>query len=303
MPQNVPEFSSPNMSNKTNSDKVVRDRIRALLPIVHPAAGLLRPLASTFVSFAPMRSGQHAVINWLLSQLGPALHLNHCFLRRRLSSYYVEPVDYVTCNEDGAQVVHRHCFDPQAVGRAIAHDFSNLWISFEDQAPIDSVMLRLVKELPAMPVVILRDPLNCLASSVAIYRKGNSGGAERLFHRREILKALLRIALEPETNGSPTIISYNRFVESEEYRAYTAGLFGVRCIKDLSLEHVPDFAGGSSFQGLAKGSELRGKVTTRYRTMESDPLFRELVADSELIELGKSFFQEDMPAYTSISAL
>ena len=88
-------------------------------------------------------------------------------------------------------------------------------------------------------------------------------------------------------------ISYNHFVRDPEYRLKIANQLGLSVTPyvEEALGEVPDFGGGSSFSGT-QTFELEA-VFKRWEAYKDDPLFRELLDDSELRALSEQFFGED----------
>tara|TARA_Y100000034_G_scaffold288_1_gene400 strand:- start:2145 stop:2885 length:741 start_codon:yes stop_codon:yes gene_type:complete len=234
--------------------------------------------------FAMMRSGQHAVINWLLAQLpkphtfiNDPLHPVQRFGKKRLA----QPNDlyYVYNIED------RFILDGAAESEEKLHDYSD------------------VRDGGIINVLILRDPFNLFASRYAreTARKNLATGEKQHEEIRNCSWSPLegwtsKKALECWKNHvkevrSPTIINlivnYNEWVLSEEYRKSLSEFFEVE-FNDVGYEKLAIVQGeGSSFDGIQKLES--SKVLKRYKKYIYDGYFMSLF-DKETVALAEDIF-------------
>lgn len=250
------------------------------------------------------RSGNHAIIDWLLHQM-PG---RRCFLN------CAEPGQnpFETARPLGDQEVcasNLPGFD-LAAERAGRHQPKD-WLvhSYED------VYLRRLAETRETPgvggsarrtdLLILRDPFNLFASRrrFGLFERDSGvasyivtlGTALRIWkqHARQFLG---RRRVLP---GRVIPVSYPEWTKSCAYRQSLAAELGVP-FDDARFACVPDTAGGSSFDFMACADDAAAmKVHQRWRHYADDPDFRELF-DAETIELARNAFG---PMDVAISAL
>ncbi|MEZ5571389.1 MAG: hypothetical protein R3E64_05130 [Halioglobus sp.] len=216
-----------------------------------------------------MRSGNHAIIEWLLS-----LYLGEktCFLNN---------VDHGLCDPfaTARKVVisgFEHDTDPQATR---LQDKRVLIYSYEDRKQLqktgtsfldsvfDANFERRREEFLghsqcARDVLILRDPFNCLASRITMIRnRGAQGGMKNLQAIADNWKALARRAQQirdGNANGE-IVILFNTWISSREYRQRIAADLGGH-YTETSMRSVSTFGGGSSFTpGQKKRDTAAGK--------------------------------------------
>lgn len=235
------------------------------------------------------RSGNHAIIQWLLAQAQGRT----CFLN--CTEPKNNPFSWPRCLGDGrAYLASYPEFDLQ---RERSGDFSRkdyLIYSHED------VFLGLLRRGPweeerddwvgrsaeRRDILILRDPFNLFASRM----KAGIGTiplhtAVRIWkqHAKEFLG---RQQTLPEP---PVCISYNDWVAKKSYRREAAERLGLT-FSDAGRHRVPTTAGGSSFDSLRhrrRASKMR--VFDRWKEFFRDDSYRSLF-DAQMMDLSETIF-------------
>jgi len=229
------------------------------------------------------RSGNHAIIDWILAQASGRT----CFLNCAEAGH--SPFATARPLSDGgpAHRVSFEGFDPEAerCGRHAPKDL--LLHSYED-----TFLRALQREVDVgtsarrVDVLVLRDPYNLVAS-----RRASGVGhvsesvALRIWcqHAREFLGE--RRHLGPDRLP----VSYNRWVAEPAYRRAIAERLGLRH-DDRSLRRVPACAGGSSFDGVAfHGRAQEMGVLERWRAFGHEPSYLRLFT-SEVRALAERAF-------------
>jgi hypothetical protein len=96
--------------------------------------------------------------------------------------------------------------------------------------------------------------------------------------------------------GGVLRVNYSRWFRDGAYRAELAGRLGVE-LTDFGLEVVPDFGGGSSFEGKRmSGRAQQMNVGERWKANAEHPLMRSLLADEAVRDLCAEIFGEAAPA-------
>jgi hypothetical protein len=245
------------------------------------------------------RSGHHAVINWLLSQVeGRYVFLNDCRAGtnpfescKRRSSRYGAPLGQ-----------HNGLWWRQEIaGRHSKRKF--LVYNYEDQSPSEVATpdVEIHRErwvggsARRFDMLILRDPYNLLASKLRwAYGERYQPSLDSLYETRDLWKAHAKEYLG-ETKYLPNrlSVSYNAWFANPAYRRALAEKLGVKWT-DKGMEEVARWGPtvwGDSFDGLNyDGRATEMKVLERWKTYAGDPFFRRLVDDEELVSLSERAF-------------
>ena len=242
-------------------------------------------MGRVFQTFGCIRSGQHAVINWICSQIGNITHLNNCFR-------YEEKVYPKT----GRFIVYRNSskMDSGVIGiqtfleqrQAEAYDNENLLFSFENQPFTTDLPAAFA---PYVKIIIVRDVYNWLSSVVhsILLENLNAVGIYMEFWKDHLTECL---------NEESTVIdiNYNDWFTSEDYRRKLSDrLESPRT--DIGLEEIGAFAGGSSFEGMARnGSASSMDVLNRWKAIEGLPGLHMYLTD-EIQDLNLRYFGNTCP--------
>ncbi len=235
-----------------------------------------------YLSFAMQRSGQHVVLDWFCRGLDEIIHLNHCrFYNRRGVSVLSPMTGRTTVYTQG------NSHDSDKVGRFRNRKFlanylegkKDLIYTVED-FPHNSKYFNIIKEkFKPKTFLILRDPANWLASSIA----HDKHSFAQLKINLENYKSYIRAALDEDVLS----INYTNFIQDIEYRKALAEIFSINEFENAekALHRTPDFGGGSSF---SKGEDT--DFLSRWKRYKDDARFIDLLNDAELIQLAKRYF-------------
>jgi len=247
------------------------------------------------IAFAHMkRAAGHPVMDWIVSQVeGETLFMNsvgkHPLRRSKRSSRLPSLGD-----------VRR----PLSEFRG--RDLSLVICSYEDN-PVDEVIFQEadVEAEARTRVVLIRDPFNHLASTVAMGRRKNDWtlihkpketgeptreGVARWAERwKHYARECLRIV--EQHDPTEVAINYNRWLSDEAYRDELFGWLALDRRTDAAMDAVPLQGAGSSFERRKlNGSGREGKYLQRWQTVADKPWFRDAFKDRELIELSEQLF-------------
>lgn len=237
------------------------------------------------------RSGNHAVINWILSQATGRTCFLNCTEPKFNPFATARPLD------DGRSVLANYeDFDLAAELRGDFSDKDLLVYSHEDCFLGTMVRGAFEENHDAMvgpsreraDVLILRDPYNLFASRL----HGGFGDVSRQIamriwkqHAREFTGD--RRCLKQRR----VLISYNRWASDRLYRRRIAAELGIR-FHDEGISEVPAAGNGSSFDGRRyHGSAARMKILERWKHFAGDRAFAALF-DREVHELSRWVFGE-----------
>jgi LPS sulfotransferase NodH len=244
---------------------------------------------------AIQRSGHHGVINWILSQCdGPALFLNDVhpgtnpFVTCSIATRVEPPGDPVS--------VPKGLLEPFAARACLVHNYEDhpLPLVFSDAAETrhDGWVGQSGER---RDVIVLRDPFNTFASRMRASwmrnRIGDENGRAALIAlwKQYAQEALGRSAL---LRHRPLVILFNRWITELGYRQACAHALGLP-FSDRGLRRISAEYGGSSFDGLAfDGRSDEMALDQRWRHYADDPLFCEIFADRELLDMSEALFGE-----------
>lgn len=229
-----------------------------------------------------MRSGNHAIIDWICEQHrdSPICFLNN--VRHGLFDPYSNYAQRVLTNIDQA-------IDTESL-RALKKRL--LVYSYEDRAGIAARNCDLLesafgrefeplregffgKSRHRMNILIVRDPFNCFASRLKLIRgRGPLGGERDSGAIAGAWKSLARKALQLENHPEPEwlTIKYNNWVSDPSYRQQLSeSLHGN--FSDSSIQSISNFGGGSSFQPTPLSVR---EILTRWKELLNIRRYRKL---------------------------
>jgi len=238
-----------------------------------------------FQVFAPRRSGHHAVMWWIVSQIQPPWQR----LNNRRLPLVIDPV------REGRK--KRYDYDRSPLLNA-------LMVNYEDADPFQ---LERLSRQPRQPLVrgieaertqylvILRDPFNNLASK----RRANpERGLEAARREVDVWKRLAREYLGiTDYLPNKEVISFNDWFTSRAYRLRIAERLELDFDDDhpdaqKALKAVPGTFGVSRFDHRKyNGRAQQMDVLNRWKLLQGDPLFLRLLRDPELLALSDRIFR------------
>lgn len=252
--------------------------------------------------FGIRRSGNHAVINWILKQVqGPIFFLNNTNLLRPLwkDRDFVERERPVFFQNEGGSL------HPLWQGNdgfpAHMHGPLNLFLHSYENARFSGPLLRVAdhnKRFLINPpeqrcdVLILRDPFNLFASRLqsGILSSGRDDRYNQvdlwLYYAEEYL------GITNELGDTKLCVNYNRWCTEKSYRQRLAEEMGIE-FTDTGFDEVPRFGGGSSFEGRKRHGKASAMTTsTRWRQFVADPRYVKCFKDPLVLELSEAIFGE-----------
>lgn len=231
-----------------------------------------------------MRSGNHAIIDWLIRNRPVAdfAFLNSC----KVGEDPFLSLSHIVVGEHRASVKFRGTprFD-RIFAQIPRRPF--LLVSYENRPPVaegpgpSAATPGFRVEDFAADIVIYRSFLNWLASYAA-YRQRKL--TEQGVAPPDILRQLSRgvaayagflRALGADAAGTFVPVLYDTWFRDEAYRARILARCGLP-VRDNSIGAVQSFAGGSTFEGVTQDAAALATLD-RWRQMKDDPLFLDLL--------------------------
>jgi hypothetical protein len=223
------------------------------------------------------RSGNHAIINWILRQsVGHSCHLN-CAEGKTNPFLSARPLHSGLCYETNARE-----FDwaEEQAGRftqkdLLIHSYEDSFLGYVCHPIFEQHHDEWVgRSLQRHDLLILRDPFNLFASrqrAGALLEGVAPATALRIWkqHAREYLGET-RYLKQPKI-----LVNYNRWATERVYRAQLAAQLGLT-FTDAGVNSVAGTAGGSSFDGARfDGSAHNMKVLERWKVYQNDLTYRQ----------------------------
>jgi len=278
--------------------KNIKHMLKEKLPVKGIEPPCINGNVKKFVTLSLQRSGQHAVINWICSQKKDVIHFNHCNFERKHLSNWITPINNRVIHYDSNDKIDSdiQSYDEMVDFLSRIERCKHLLYSFEDVDIENKILQKYILKTKPIVIIILRDPYNWLASTL----KHREFGFKQLVNKKKILIKYMKQALYlNDYLGCPTVtINYNKWVTDKTYRKDICLALDIpfSASADKSILEVPDFGGGSSFEGTKPIKECyNNSVFDRWKDFTSDPVYRELLNDPHLIDLSKSFFATDSP--------
>lgn len=248
------------------------------------------------------RSGNHAVINWIL---GHIQEKKFCFLNCTEPKFNPFESSRPLTPQGDSWYTNIPAFNmaEERKGNFLWKDY--LLYSHEDSflGPLEHREFKknreswLGKPKSRKDILIIRDPFNLFASRrKAGFLRGHesdTGPKPMSVHSvRRIYKQHAKEVLgRSNFLKDKVVINFNRWVKDPGYREAIAIALDLEHT-DEGMKEVSRVAGGSSFDGTSiSAGELHAKLEKRWKNYISDPAFREIF-DAELLALSKEIFGE-----------
>lgn len=219
------------------------------------------------------RSGHHAVIYWVLNNLGGVTekYKDVWHINKDKEIYYYNNVTVNTVEH----IQERHFADFQ-------YPVEYFWLikNHED-----------VQYIPAAEnFTVVRDFLNMICSR---YKKWGDLLCWDTAHCISDIHELIVAWKQHHSAPSNNIINYNLWVIDKNYRDIVSQKIGVANLKD-EVDYVPNFAKGSSFIGLAKEKDL-SRYTSRFQQVKLPAAWvNYILQDKDLLKLNLEIFGIDV---------
>lgn len=222
------------------------------------------------------RSGNHAIINWVLKQAsGATMHLNNI----KVPGDPWETCDNDPVRPDGPLDLLLYSYEdvrPKRVAQCSAPRKRAGWFGTAQRH---------------CTIIILRNPANMFASRL---RSGFTTAPLRYFDQADLWMLYAREFLGITRYLGEDIIpvSFDRWSEDREYRRGIAENLGIP-FTDAGFDEVTAFGGGSSFEGTSLNKQASAmNVRQRYQHEADNPVFAALFRDPQLLEHARKVFPE-----------
>jgi len=234
--------------------------------------------------FGLQRSGNHAVIAWLLKQSdSPVTFLNNVAHFRDPFTFFREGVvqNMIPLSKRFPNKQERLRAQKKSV---LVHSYENLALRHLASREIPDNRDRFIGESrKVIKILLLRDFFNWAASRVKLmeFRGQNTALIIENFNPMIDLwisysKEFSRVTCFIADHELVTII-YNRWVIDAEYRSYILGAIGLPLL-DNSNNDVPDVGGGSSFDKTSFSGAAANMKTTERWTYLLDQRFQPVIS-------------------------
>lgn len=248
--------------------------------------------------FAMKRSGQHAIMGWILDHTpGRRAVANNSLGREQTLLYFAEG-ETTSRPEPWAREV-----DPESS----EWEHLDLYLVNCEDAQLERESGRLARTGPwsrgrsreVIEIAVLRDPANLFASRIQLSR---SARFERDPRRRSqwwddrAVATYLGYCAEWEGRAraltrNRLLISFNRWTRDPDYRTRIGQQIGLHGNPAEPYASVLPAAGGSSFDGTSfDGSAEKMRIHDRWRAMLGDERFRQLMLETPLLDEARGAF-------------
>lgn len=260
--------------------------------------------------FGMQRSGNHAIINWIIRQTKGSLYFLHAVgLARYNSQNPYQAMEEFEHWASGVQVARLTFYDNEDTAAAtqtiyyedILGRFSKkeyLLYTYEDRSITEILSENNEKyhdqwlgtSEQRYDMLLLRDPFNLFASRF-MAREWLNG-----IQDTDKVKALWKqyakeyLGITKILPNTRIVVNFNLWVESRSYRQILAESLGLH-FTDEGLEEMPAHFPGSSFDGNNFNNRAQEMaLNERWKFYQSDALYRAIFRDDELIELSNRIF-------------
>lgn len=246
------------------------------------------------------RSGNHAILNWIIKQLQGRYCFLNCAEPKTNPFYTARPIE-----DEKVYEANYEGFDLEKEKSGSFSKKDYLIHSYED-CFLGSLNHKLFEKQhdayvgpsnKRFDILILRDPFNLFASrkKFDILNKLKEMGCQPVTPRtsRRIWKQHAREAIGEKKflKKERIIINYNLWVNDRKYRQRIAEALELN-FTDNGFSNVSKVAGGSSFDGLGFSNTAENmKVLERWKHYKNDESFQEIF-DEELVNLSNEIFDE-----------
>lgn len=236
------------------------------------------------------RSGNHAIIHWLLKQAPGRTCFLNCVEGKTNPFVSARPVHgdglpYVVNYPEFNWTYERNGkFSPKDL---LIYSYEDSFLGYVCHPLFEQHHDQWVgPSRRRYDVLILRDPFNLFASRLhAGFSQISLLTTARIWkqHAREFLGQRRYL------NQPRILINYNRWATEPAYRQQLTAQIGLP-FTDAGIHTVPQTAGGSSFDGLRyNGAAGRMKVLERWKAYQADPSYRRLF-EPAVVELSEQIF-------------
>lgn len=244
------------------------------------------------------RSGNHAIINWIISQLQGRYCFLNCAEPKTNPFFTARPLE-----QDKTYRVNYQDFDLEAERRGdfskkdyLIHSYEDCFLGMLNNKAFDEQHDSFLgPSRRKEDIIILRDPFNLFASrkksGLFNRKKGAKNKPVTPLTAVRIWKQHAREAIGEKKylRHKRTFINYNLWTYDYGYRKNIAAALGLH-FTDTGIEDVSSCAGGSSFDGLKFTNQAKSmKVLERWKHYADDPDYINIF-DDEMISLSNKIF-------------
>ena len=244
------------------------------------------------------RSGNHAVINWILSQeLGKICFLN--FVKSKTNPFITATQDRLPrfCKQfniknEAIQPTFKHCLFYSYEDEDLAEVFCSDFLINHDSY--------LGKSQTCFNVLVLRDPFNFFSCRIQ-WLKGDYKGKIPLNSQENIAKlidlwkmyAKEYLCQTSYLSPNKVVINFNKWFLDKNYRIELAKILLLK-FTDAGIDEC---AVMSTFEDKKDGDfgARNLKVLDRWQGFVNDPIFKSVIRDRELLELSDRIFGKIFP--------
>lgn len=222
---------------------------------------------ATYEFYGLRRSGNHAILEWLIQNMGGPGTRN-----------VVKPKRVIQCG-DSAYLNECNTYGSHAeVNRDISFcqsAFNNLIVAYEDVPTSYS----LINKQGGKKIVILRDVFNLFSSR---YKKNSESGHAYNFGDMRIDEIAIN-NWKQHANSDAVIILFEKWIESKDYRDSICERLGIPN-HDIT-DTMTNFGGGSSFTGQKKPTVEELKSRSKMVNLPQEVIDR--LNQPDIIEIRK----------------
>lgn len=250
------------------------------------------------------RSGNHAIINWIIRQInGQYLFLN-CAEPKFNPYLSARPLDHM----GKVYQTNINDFDLQKEQERIFSSKDYLLYNYEDcfLGPLNNKTQKAERKdwvglsECKKDILILRDPFNMYASRLkAGFIRGHSRQHRKGLNTDSTLRRIYKqhareFISEKNYLKNKVCVKFNSWSTDKDYRKNVAAQLNIP-FTDEGFKEVSSVAGGSSFDGIDhSGKASKMEVNSRWKKFADDEEYWSFF-DSELIELTRIIFGEIPP--------
>lgn len=213
------------------------------------------------------RSGNHAIIFWILENLGGTNEMikDCCYWNRSNSVYFYNNCNHISYN--------------------FMNQYNYMLKSYEDMSvhPVT---------IDNKPIIIIRDFLNLISSRYKKYGDKLGLNWSYLQDYTKIKNLWKEHAKLIQSNKAIGIL-YNKWVVDKDYRDKVGEELGIPNIMDKT-DYVSTIGEGSSFNGVALETDKKNYLNRFESISLPEKIKMDLLQDDELIQLNNGLFETDI---------
>ena len=248
------------------------------------------------------RTGQHAVINWILRNCGreDTVFLNSCTMRRSAMR---------TCGEselNGRLAGRGYLLKRRMVAYLAARKHPFVLNSYEAGYEEGDLTPNFPDADFDHEILVTRSFVNWLPSFIRLMRRMNPDSApEALDISNGIMFEMMRYKahLLAAHSSQHVVVCFDKWATSGAYRNEKLKALGLRELES-GLGSLQKYGGGSSFSALKKPAEEL-VLTTRWQTMADDPyvlhFLRIAQADTAFMDVLATLYPDDLPILSQLA--